>query len=399
MDNKKIVIFHNYVSPTRNPLFEKLSRIYDLKLYFSKEKDSKREWISKINDLNFRHNILKNYLIGPFIINPNLIKEINETLFDAIIIGENPENAYSVIKLINLAKKEKKKIILWSERIDNEILSLRTYKDSGNLLKNFIYSLVKTTFKVYRNYVYQRSDVILCFSNSSKKLISSMKIKDGSLFRVRQIIPESLLSKPTWKSIPKEYENKKIIFHIGYLREGKGVSYLIEAFNKINRKDTLLLIAGTGDQEEKLKGIAKDNKNIIFLGYKDGVEKANYFSIADIFVFPTLHDCWGFVANESLYYGVPIISTNKAEAKELIEEGKTGLIVPDKDPNALAEAMNKLLDNPKLLKKMKENIRKIPKSKTVDINESVKTFERAIEYALKNETPKPQTSKKQNLNL
>ena len=45
--------------------------------------------------------------------------------------------------------------------------------------------------------------------------------------------------------------------------------------------------------------------------------------------------------------------------------------------------MKKLLDSPKILTKMKKNIKKIPKSKIVDINTSVKTFKKAINYAIK----------------
>ena len=50
--------------------------------------------------------------------------------------------------------------------------------------------------------------------------------------------------------------------------------------------------------------------------------------------------------------------------------------------------MEKLIYNKKLLNSMKENVKRIPKSKIVDINTSVKTFERAIDYALKNHANK-----------
>jgi glycosyltransferase involved in cell wall biosynthesis len=163
----------------------------------------------------------------------------------------------------------------------------------------------------------------------------------------------------------------------------KGVDYLIKAFNKLNRKDTRLIIVGSGNQEADLKYLAKNNKNISFAGYKEGKEKADYFSISDFFVFPTLHDCWGLVVNEALYYGLPVISTNKAGAMEIIDEAKTGFIIPDKDIGTLTNVMRRLLDNPSLLAKMKENVKKIPKEKIVDIRTSVKTFEKAINSSLK----------------
>lgn len=384
MKNKlKVMILHNIASPYRLPLFEELSKKYDLTIYFCKEKTQDRKWSTKLDKYSFKYKILHHKDFGPFVINYDLKKELEED-YDVYIVGENPENAFSIIKIIKLANKNKKKIVLWNERVDNEIYSLKSLKESKNTFKRFSYYVIKKLYKIHRKRLYSKMGCFISFSNKSKKLLISNNINEYKINKASQIIPESILPKTIWKTKPSEYKNKRIIFYLGYLNERKGVNYLIEAFNKLNRRDTLLLIAGTGDQEKKLKEMAKDNKNIIFLGYKDGVDKANYYSISDFFVFPTLYDCWGLVVNEAFYYGLPIITTNKAGAVELIEEAKTGFIVTDKDSDALANAMKKLLDNPKLLGKMKENVKKIPKSKIVDIQTTVKTFEKAINYALKN---------------
>ena len=238
------------------------------------------------------------------------------------------------------------------------------------------------------NKVRKTAKSIISYSNATTYYLKSKGFDKNKIFTGTQNYPEYLLIKPTWKKRPNKFKDKKIILYVGYLREDKGVNYLIEAFNGLNKKDVLLLIAGSGDEENKLKELAKNNKNIIFLGYRDGVDRANYYSIADFFVFPSLQDVWGHVITESFYYGVPVITTNKPEAKELIEESKTGLIIPDRDVGALKVAMEKLIYNKKLLNSMKENVKRIPKSKIVDINTSVKTFERAIDYALKNHANK-----------
>ena len=83
-----------------------------------------------------------------------------------------------------------------------------------------------------------------------------------------------------------------------------------------------------------------------------------------------------------MYYGLPVISTDKAGAIELIEEGKNGFIIPDNDIDALVKSMKKLLDDPKLLAKMKENVRRTPKSRIVDVNTVVRTFNKAINMIL-----------------
>lgn len=384
MKNKpKVMILHNIISPYRNPLFEELSKKYDLTVYFCKENDKERKWSTKLEGYSFKYKILPHKQIGPFVINPTLTKELKENDFDIYILGENPENYFSIKKIFKILNINKKILICVSGRRDNEIYTLKKFNESKNPLNRIFYKFVRKLYENYRGDMYMKSNGIISYSNLSTKMLILDNIEKDKIFTGIQNMPESLLSKPSWKKKPQKLKNKKIILYLGYLREMKGINYLIEAFNKLNRKDTLLLIAGTGDEEDKLKELAKNNKNIQFLGYKDGIEKANYYSIADFFVFPTLFDTYSHVIAESFYYGIPVISTDKDGAIELIEEGKTGLIITDKDSNALAEAMKKILDNPKLLKQMKENVKKISKSKIVDIQTSVKTFEKAINYTIK----------------
>ena len=64
-------------------------------------------------------------------------------------------------------------------------------------------------------------------------------------------------------------------------------------------------------------------------------------------------------------------------------DGKTDFVVKDNDIEKLAKRIEELLNNQNLLVKMKENVKKMNKSKLVDINTLVGTFEEAIRYALK----------------
>src|SRR3989339_656736 len=355
MKKLKVMILHYIIAPYRNPLFEKLSKKYDLTVYFCKENNKDRNWSTKLDNYSFKYKILPHKDVGPFVLNKTLKKELKENDFDIYILFENPENAFSIKKIIQFAKKYNKKLICVNGRKEDEIYTLKDLKESKNPLKKYFYWFSKLMYKNYREKIYRKFDSFTSYCDATTNHLISKDMLQHKIFTGIQNYPESLLPKPTWKTKPKEFKDKNVIFHIGYLNERKGVNYLIESFNKLDRKDAVLLIAGTGDQEEKLKELAKDNSNIKFLGYMDGIDKANHYSIADFFVFPTLYDVWGHVVSD-----------------------------------ALAEAMKKLLDNPKLLTQMKENVKKIPKSKIVDIQTTVKTFEDAINYALKhsNETTK-----------
>lgn len=374
----KVMILHNIISPYRNPLFEELSKKYDLEVYFCKSKAKDRKWATNLKNYSFKYKILSHIDFGPLVINPSIKKELSKKVYDIYIIVENPENALSILKTMKFSRKKGKKIIIWNERTDDLIISLKRLKKSLNPLNKLIYSIINTSYKSYRKKIYLKAISFIAFSKKAKVFLKSEGIDPKNIFTTLQIMPESILEKSGIKKKPKVLENKKIIFNLGYLNERKGVDVLIKAFNKLNRKDTVLLIAGTGEEEFKLKKLAQTNKNIKFIGYIDGAKKANYYSISDFFVLPTNYDCWGLVVNEAFYYGLPIISTNKAGATEIIENKKTGFIIPSGDVNILANAMKRLLDQTKLLNQMKKNVKKIPKSKIVDIRSSIKPFEKAI---------------------
>lgn len=383
MKNKvKLIILHNIISPYRLPIFEELSKKYDLDVYFCKAKNNDRLWSTSLENYTFKYKTLPSLNIGPLVFNFSLLKELFKNKSDCFIVDENPENAISILTLFAIAKINKSKIILWNERIDEEIFTLIHLKISNNFFWNIYYNLVKAAYKNYRKYLYSKSDILLPLSSAAENYLKKEGVVKEKIKRSFQIMPESVLKKPTITSKPLEFKNKKVILFLGYLTKGKGVDNLIKAFNQLNIHDAVLLIAGAGEQENNLKKLAS-NKNIHFLGYVEGIKKANCFSSADFFVFPTHYDVWGFVVNEALYYGLPVISSDKACASELIESGKTGFVVEDNDIEELAKRMDELLNNQNLLVEMKENVKKMNKSKLVDINTLVGTFEEAIRYALK----------------
>ena len=77
------------------------------------------------------------------------------------------------------------------------------------------------------------------------------------------------------------------------------------------------------------------------------------YRLADVLVFPTLCDGFGMVVTEALAHGVPVITTSRAGASDLVRHGENGLIVPAGDPLALAEALEWCLSHRTALKAMR----------------------------------------------
>lgn len=85
---------------------------------------------------------------------------------------------------------------------------------------------------------------------------------------------------------------------------------------------------------------------IKYHGPKYGIEKEMFWRNASLFVFPSLNECFPLVLLEALQHGIPVIATDEGGIPDIVEDGKTGCIVPKCDSKALAEKMEHLLTHP-----------------------------------------------------
>jgi glycosyltransferase involved in cell wall biosynthesis len=150
-----------------------------------------------------------------------------------------------------------------------------------------------------------------------------------------------------------------ILTNIGYFNEQKGQVYLLECLKTVlkYKSDVRLIIVGWGPLEERLKRATNDldlDKYVIFPGRLRHNEVFEVLSITDIFVLSSLWEGFGIVLAEAMASSVPVVSTDTDGSREVIEAGRTGIVVPPKNPNVLANAIIELLDDPGKRKKMGE---------------------------------------------
>jgi len=148
----------------------------------------------------------------------------------------------------------------------------------------------------------------------------------------------------------------KIIVFVGSLEERKGIKYLLKAFPLIKASipDAKLLIVGKPLPGQKnylnmLKSMAKD-KDIIFAGARPDVY--DVLSAGDILAAPSLSEAFGRILIEAMACGKPVVATNVGGIPEIVENGKTGLLVPPKDEKSLADAVIKLFTDKALADSM-----------------------------------------------
>lgn len=158
--------------------------------------------------------------------------------------------------------------------------------------------------------------------------------------------------------------DKKVITVIARLELVKGHIYFLEAVKELIEKHKIsnvkVLLAGDGTLRQKLEnmvnaGILKDI--VVFLSFRKDIQ--DILSASDLIVLPSLNEGFGLVLVEAAAAGVPVIATNVGGIPEVIEDNKTGILVPPADSHALAGAMLKILKDESLAKRLAEAAKKM----------------------------------------
>lgn len=140
------------------------------------------------------------------------------------------------------------------------------------------------------------------------------------------------------------------IVNLARLHRQKRQDILIEAFREVRRlfPGAVLWIAGTGPEESRLRGIAADG--VMLLGHRQDVTQL--LRAADLFALSSDWEGMPLAILEAMREGVPIVSTDVAGVSDLLRHGVSGMVVPRRNPAALAEAMIACLRNPELARSM-----------------------------------------------
>lgn len=150
----------------------------------------------------------------------------------------------------------------------------------------------------------------------------------------------------------------KILF-LSNLLVSKGVYVLLDALNILKTLGVAFscdFVGGIGDITEAEFNAYRANLNLTnevkYLGKKFDQEKQEIYKKADVFVHPTLSDCFPLVLLEASQYYLPLISTLEGAVPEIIEDNYNGFVVPKNDAGILAEKLKLLVEDEELRLKM-----------------------------------------------
>lgn len=150
---------------------------------------------------------------------------------------------------------------------------------------------------------------------------------------------------------------------VGRIVRDKGINELVEAFRHVREKHSVRLVL-VGRFEDALDPISDEARktieecdDIVYAGTQHGRDLLAYYAAADCFVFPSYREGFPNTVLEAGAMGLPSIVTDINGSREIIENGKNGIIVPSKDADALAAAMERMVDDTDMRQLMARNAR------------------------------------------
>jgi len=205
----------------------------------------------------------------------------------------------------------------------------------------------------YRRYLYNRGvDGVVAISQKIADLLVS-----GGVKRERIRVIHSGIDPLPYRQARagKTHSDALVVGTMAVLEERKGHRFLLEAAVLLKRRGYRLeyRFAGEGSERERLERIAIElglREEVGFVGFVS--DAPAFLSAIDIFVLPSLYEGLGVAVLEAMAAGRPVVASRVGGIPELVQDQITGLLVPPKDPEALASAISRLLSQEGLLQEM-----------------------------------------------
>lgn len=163
-------------------------------------------------------------------------------------------------------------------------------------------------------------------------------------------------------------ERKKILF-LSRLNPIKGLDLLIPALGLLadKRDDFVFVLAGSGeskDENEIRRLLSQNNltRCTVKTGFVQGIEKYSLLSLSDVFVLPSYHENFGLAVTEAMAAGLPVVISDRVNIHHDVQAYNAGLVTTC-DVQQMAGAIEKLLDDAALRKRMGENGKRLVREK------------------------------------
>ncbi len=209
----------------------------------------------------------------------------------------------------------------------------------------------RVDFPVKSRFKYNRlADKIIAISQAVKRVLVEGGVREDKII----FIPSGIDTKKFDNVKQADYlfrefnipDKRLMIGTVAHLTDHKGHTYLLDAIPRVLKEfpHSFFLFVGDGELKDSLRTksrILGIRDRVFLTGFREDIPEI--LSILDLFVLPSHLEGLCTSLMDAMYMGVPVVATTAGGIPEVIENGKTGLLVPPKNPSALAEAIIELL--------------------------------------------------------
>ena len=222
---------------------------------------------------------------------------------------------------------------------------LNCYKHScihGSRIKSLIGAIEAKLYWLLKTY--KKVDLYVCPSKFlESKLLSASDLYSGKTFAIHNFIEK--------KPIPQiQIQGKPYVAFASRLSKEKGITLLAQAAKLL--PDIQFVVAGNGPDSEILKNIP----NVTMKGFLSGDELTSLIANAKVMILPSVwYENCPLNILETHSFGVPVITMNSGGMAELVDDGKTGLLISEPTSDAIAKAIKKCFEDEEFYSKIKAN--------------------------------------------
>ena len=331
---KKLAIITTHPIQYNSPLFRLLSKRgrVGIKVFYTwgQSKDEvfdakfglQRSWDIPLLE-GYSYEFVRNTSLKPDsnhfwgIVNPGLFQQIKRENFDAVLVYR-----WSVFSHFYLMQRLGKKPALFF-RGDSHLLQA----ESG----------LKQIFKqVFLRFVYRRVDAAFVVGVSNKSYMQTYGLSDEQLLEAPHAIDNNRFSQNAIAMEEQALEERSAIgipsdaivfLYAGKFYALKQLDLLIRVFQQLDGDQYRLLLVGNGEEEDRLKGLAKNDERIVFQAFHNQSEMPWVYRMGDVFVLPSASETWGLGVNEAMACGrAAIVSDRCGCAPDVMKNGMNGFV-------------------------------------------------------------------------
>jgi glycosyltransferase involved in cell wall biosynthesis len=361
----RIAFIDYFATHYRKRLYEELARRMDVDFYFFAD-ERERYWNRKIplvQSGDFRRVDLPRYRIAGQALMPAVAPRLLSGRYDAVVKSLNGKLMLPIVYGASRARGVP--LVLWTGMWHHPVTAFHRLTHGAT------------------GHVYRSAGAIVAYGEHVKRFV----VDDGRVDPGRVFVAGQAVEREPFVSVQPARNGAAQVLFVGQFEERKGLANLLDAFSAIPEPSARLRLVGNGALQHEVAQRAAQDPRMEIVGYVPQDRLPEVLSQARCLVLPSIttaldREPWGLVVNEAMHAAVPVVATDAvgAAAGGLVQDGRNGLIVPERDPEGLRAAIQRLVSDPELAAMLGDQARS--DVERFSHRAMADAFEAAIEHAI-----------------